>query len=106
MPERLTGFYSDTGPERVGFIFKDGTVAEVVNVYVNPMEGASISPQDLLEWADKSSGFWHTHPGQSSNLTVPDMKAFKAFPHHEHYIVGNDGIAKYVVDRGEVIRCA
>lgn len=106
MPERLTEFYSDEGPERIGFVFKDGSIAEVVNVYENPLEGASIAPEDLLEWLPHSSGLWHTHPGKPSNLTVQDMRSFKAFPDHAHYIVGQDGIAKYVVDRGEVIRCA
>lgn len=106
MYDKLKEFYSDAGPERIGFILKDGTVLEVANAHPTPATGACISADELAVYEGQASGFWHTHPGATCNLTIDDWRSFRDYPDHEHVIIGNNGIARYVVEDGEVIRCA
>lgn len=110
MNDKLLEYYSDEGPERVGIILWDGSgfdpeVIELRNISENPEQGFLLADKDLLLLDDPDVvGTWHTHPGVTGNLSVNDMEAFLAWPRLSHHIVGNDGVANYVVENGAVIR--
>ncbi|QEE37935.1 MULTISPECIES: hypothetical protein [unclassified Methylobacterium] len=93
-------------PERCGFVLTDGSVVEVVNQCHDPANGFDISGEDLLLHEDLAVGSWHTHTGTDSNLTRDDLVSFLNYPDLTHYIVGSDGVACYVVNKGQVIRAA
>ena len=89
--------------ERVGFIIDDDHVVEVVNVCSDPVNGFEVSGEDLVRYCDIATATWHTHPGQSSNLTVEDHSSFLRYPKLKHHIVGVDGISTYYVEKGKVL---
>jgi proteasome lid subunit RPN8/RPN11 len=91
--------------ERVGFVLRTGDAVEVPNISKTPEEGFSISTEDIIKYLDPevSIATWHTHPGQSSNLSVEDMENFLQWPDHLHYIIGVDGISCYKVVDGRVV---
>jgi proteasome lid subunit RPN8/RPN11 len=91
-------------PERCGFVLQTGEVAEVENKCHDPANGFDISGDDLLKYEDLAVGSWHTHTGTDSNLTRDDLISFLNYPHLKHYIIGSDGVACYVVQKGQVIR--
>ncbi len=96
--------YLDGGPfERVGFVMKDGEVIEAENVCADPRNGAEIKGEDLLKYMPDAVATFHTHPGTSKVLTRDDYHGFLNWPNHAHYIIGIDGIAKYIVVDGEVV---
>lgn len=96
-------FYSDSGPERGGIITTNKSLVELKNVNDNPMEGFSLSEDDLSLLEEPCVlGTFHTHPGGSSNLSVSDYLTFKNYPRLQHYICGKDGI-KCFITRGGIL---
>lgn len=89
--------------ERVGFILPDGEVVEVKNVCEDPRNGFQVDAADLLDYALVAVATWHTHPNASKVLTVEDYTGFLNYPDLDHYIIGTDGVAKYVVKDGDVL---
>lgn len=92
------------GDERIGFVLKTGEIVEVANICQDPADGFEFSGADLLKYADDAEASWHTHPGLPSNLSVADHQGFLNYPDLIHYIVGEDGVAKYIVQKGRVLR--
>ncbi len=93
----------DDVEERVGFVLNTGRVVELKNVCPEPKEGFEVSAADLQKYSDKVVASWHTHPGANANLTVEDARSFRDFPEWEHYIIGTDGVKRYLVKDGAVI---
>ncbi|MES0134517.1 hypothetical protein NKJ88_06075 [Mesorhizobium sp. M0016] len=89
--------------ERVGFVLKNGKVIEVQNICENPAEGFDVSGEDIALYALTARATWHTHPNASHNLSANDFNTFLNWPELDHYIIGNDGIRKYIVEDGEVL---
>lgn len=95
------------GPhERVGFVMSRNKVVEVENIHDNPAEGFRVSGEDIAKHVGKAKATWHTHPGQSCNLSFEDYQTFLNWPTLRHYIIGTDGVAEYYVEDGEVYRVA
>jgi proteasome lid subunit RPN8/RPN11 len=92
------------GPERGGVILSDKSLVELENVCATPNEGyvpkVVVETLDILE---DSIGTWHTHPGQTANLSTEDWEAFVEWPTHFHAIVGTDGVRFYRVENGTVL---
>ncbi|BCJ91773.1 hypothetical protein IZ6_25080 [Terrihabitans soli] len=95
--------YLTPGEERVGFILRSGEIVEVKNVCEKPEEGFEVSGDDLLKHLPEIVGTWHTHPSGSSNLSMEDMAGFLNWPDWEHFIVGQDGVTRYVVSEGDLL---
>lgn len=89
--------------ERVGFILKTGEIVEVPNTAINPKESFDVSGEDIIKFELIAAATWHTHPGQDSNLSFDDFQAFLNWPEMDHYIIGTDGVTKYIVEDGEVL---
>jgi len=102
----LLAFYHPTGNERVGLILKDGTIVELPNQALNPSEGSKIDIMDLIHYEDLAMATFHTHPGESSDLSLDDHKAFSNWPEFKHYIVGKDGVSCYSIKGKSVVRDA
>lgn len=92
------------GNERVGFILTDGEVVEVQNICPEPDQGFEVRGEDLVLYEDRIAATWHTHPGQDSNLSVNDHQGFIENPGFVHFIVGEDGVSEYYVEKGIVKR--
>lgn len=99
----LFRFYNDEGEEACGVVLIDNHIVEVKNVHPEPTKGFEVDPEALVKYDEQMIGTWHTHPGQSSILSQEDLNCFQTWPSLVHYIVGNDGIRKYVVKDGAVI---
>lgn len=99
---RLLDLYEGSH-ERCGFILKTGEIVEVVNICSDPENGFDMQGADIIKFAPQASATWHTHPGDDSNLSAGDFYTFLNWPELEHYIVGNDGVTKFVVDDGDVL---
>lgn len=91
--------------ERVGLVLKDGTIIELKNICQDPENGFEIDGADFLQYENDVAATWHTHPGTTCNLTMEDHNFFLNYPTLDHYIVGNDGVARYYVEKGKVLRC-
>lgn len=92
------------GPhERCGFILKTGEIVEVVNICQEPELGFDMRGEDIIKYAPIASATWHTHPDDDSNLSAGDFHTFLNWPELEHYIVGNDGVTKFIVEDGDVL---
>lgn len=108
MLKELSKKYNDEGPERLGFILRSGEVVELPNSHDDPEQGARFLSDDLFEYLYSGNfdvvATWHTHPSATCNLSGEDYIAFNNNPQVEHYIVGNDGVAKYFVDEKGVVR--
>lgn len=89
--------------ERVGFILPNGKVVEVENTSASPATSFDVSGESIMKYEGTAIGSWHTHPKDNSNLSVGDMETFLNWPDWDHYIIGNDGVTKYVVEDGEVL---
>lgn len=101
----LNIFYSDTGPERVGFILHDGKVVELDNICSDPENGFEISAEDIIQYEKDIKATWHTHPDATSNLSVDDYKAFLNYPDLDHYIIGRGkNISCYYVSDGKIFK--
>jgi proteasome lid subunit RPN8/RPN11 len=99
---RLLELYE--GPhERCGFVLKTGEIVEVVNICQTPEMGFDMCGDDLIKYSPIAAASWHTHPDEDSNLSAGDYQSFLNWPELEHYIVGNDGVTKYVVEAGDVL---
>lgn len=99
---QLSDLYRPDGPERVGFVLKDGTVVEVTNVCSEPEEGFEVSAEDLVTYSSDAVATWHTHPGASRNLSIKDYEMFLDWSDLDHYIIGDDGVRRYTVMDGDV----
>ena len=67
-----------------------------------------MSPEDIMEHLldSETVATWHTHPGETSVLSVGDYDTFTSYPQLDHYIVGKDGVQRYEVDpEGVLIKC-
>jgi proteasome lid subunit RPN8/RPN11 len=89
--------------ERVGYILKSGEIVEVENVCPEPKEGFEVKGEDILKYEADAVASWHTHPGMTSNLSANDYETFLEWPSLDHFIVGTDGVTKYVVQDDEVL---
>jgi proteasome lid subunit RPN8/RPN11 len=89
--------------ERCGFILKTGEIVECENICEQPTEGFDFRGEDLVLYTPVAAASWHTHPGEDSNLSAGDFHSFINWPELEHYIIGNDGVTKYVVADGDVL---
>lgn len=99
----MLDFYEDSGPERVGFVLIDDEVIELENISPEPEKGFVVRPEDLVLYEDRIKATWHTHPGESSNLSVDDYEGFMHWPKLKHYVIGNDGIKCFTVKDGALI---
>lgn len=88
--------------ERCGFIV-DGRVIELKNVASDKTKSFEISPEDTIKYEKTFTAIWHTHPYESSNLSDYDYISFLMWPKVSHYIIGTDGVSKYVVEDGLII---
>ena len=95
--------YFEGEKERVGFVLDDGTIVEVENICPDPENGFDVSGTDIIEYLDRSVATWHTHPGETNNLSVGDYNTFLSWPYHRHYIVGINGVREYYIEEGEVL---
>lgn len=99
----LSQFYAPSGPERVGFILDNDEIVEVDNVSVTPEDGFEVSAEDLVRFEGRTVATWHTHPNETSNLSLDDYLGFLNWPDLRHYIIGNDGVKAFVVKGKTVI---
>lgn len=95
--------YLADGPERCGFILKDGSIVEVENIAANPSDAFRMSAKSIEAYIAQATATWHTHPGASRNLSVADYRTFITLPHLDHYIVGVDGVRRYFVQDGDLL---
>ncbi|RWB08776.1 MAG: hypothetical protein EOQ39_18815 [Mesorhizobium sp.] len=93
----------DEAVEHVGFILKSGKVIEVANICENPEEGFDVSGEDIALYALTAKATWHTHPKADFNLSANDFNTFRNWPEMDHYIIGTNGVRKYIVEDGEVL---
>jgi proteasome lid subunit RPN8/RPN11 len=107
LKNKLLEMYAPTGEERVGFVLGNGKVVEVKNISADPERSFMIQTSDIEKYLIKQpklKATWHTHPGKNSNLSVSDYVGFQNYPDVAHYIIGSDGIRKYVVEDGAVLQ--
>lgn len=102
MIDLYDNYYAE-GPERCGLILDDFEVIETQNVHPEPDKGFEVDPEAIVKYDGKIIGTWHTHPNQSSILSQEDHACFSLWDELSHYIVGSDGVRKYVVMDGAVI---
>jgi proteasome lid subunit RPN8/RPN11 len=98
--------YAPDGPERVGFVMGNNKVVEVRNISSDPNNSFMILTSDIETYLIKKKikATWHTHPNKSANLSVADYTGFQNYPDVAHYIIGSDGLRKYVVEDGSVLQ--
>ena len=78
--------------------------SECKNIAENPNEGFELSFDDLDKLDNSDTlGTFHTHPGESGNLSYGDYETFMAYPSLKHYIIGKDGIKVYRVVDGRLL---
>lgn len=95
--------FLDSENERVGLLLCDGQLVELTNICSEPTEGFEVRGDELLPYLPKAVATWHTHPGESSNLSHGDYSTFLNYPDLRHHIVGTDGVSTYEVKNGKVI---
>ena len=100
----LLKFYKPTGPERIGFVLKDGQIVECENVAAAPEDGFEFKPEDLIKYEKQVASSWHTHPGMSGNLSSDDYEGFLNWPDWKHIIIGNDGVSEYKVRGRSIVK--
>ena len=77
---------------------------ECKNTCEEPTSGYEMSFEDMDRLDDPTViGTFHTHPGQSANLSYEDYESFMSYPMLTHYIVGKDGVRAYKVIEGKLI---
>lgn len=96
--------WATEGPERVGFVLENDLVVEVTNVHPQPLNNFDVPVEALIEFEDLAVATWHTHPGGTSQLSLDDDAAFRAWPDLLHYIVGSDGVRAYRVDGTKLVQ--
>ena len=68
------------------------------------MTGYVMSYEDMDKLDDPDTlGSFHTHPGQSANLSYDDYASFLAYPRLVHYIIGSEGVKTYRVVDGRLL---
>lgn len=93
--------------EQIGVILADNTIVELDNLHSEPETDATLASEDLFtyfysgEYDVKAT--WHTHVDESADLSGQDYSTFLLHPDLDHYIIGTDGVKKYVVKEGAVI---
>lgn len=90
--------------ERVGLILQDGSVVELKNLHPDPEHGFLVDAGDLIEYGSRATSTWHTHPKGGLSPSQEDMEGFLMWPKLEHIIVAPEGTARFVVERGLVVR--
>ena len=88
--------------EKCGTILASGRVLTSKNAAEFPAQSFEIPAVDMI--VDGLVGTWHTHPGDSANLSHLDYAGFLNWPTLTHYIVGTDGVKSYIVDDGLVLQ--
>ncbi|CCV12925.1 hypothetical protein [Mesorhizobium sp. STM 4661] len=101
--EKLLLSKHDEEVEHVGFVLKSGKVIEVENICKNPQEGFDVKGEDIALYALTAQATWHTHPKADYNLSANDFNTYLNWPELDHYIIGDNGIRKYIVEDGEVL---
>ena len=96
-------FDKDELEEKCGIILRDGTVLPSNNLHPNPELGFVVDPQDLVRYEDTLWGTWHTHPGNTANLSQEDYFGFLHWPNLTHFIIGLDGVRCFIVEDGLII---
>lgn len=77
---------------------------ECKNNCEDPNNGFEFSLEDQLKLDEADTlGTFHTHPGQSNNLSYEDYESFMAYPSLIHYIVGIEGVKSYKVLEGKLV---
>lgn len=77
---------------------------ECKNTSINPEQGFEMSFEDMdLLDTPTTIGTFHTHPGQSANLSYEDYESFMSYPSLVHYIVGENGVKSYKVIEGKLV---
>ena len=100
----LFRFYDENEVEEMcGFILDKRRCVQLKNVHPEPTEGFEIDPEDTLRYLDRIKGIWHTHPNEPAVLSGHDKLCMEMWPDIPHYIIGSDGIRKYVVKDGAVV---
>jgi proteasome lid subunit RPN8/RPN11 len=109
---KLLSLFKETDEEeRCGVVLKSGRVVELRNVAPDPKIGFRLDPAELLHWLTRKRSpavaTWHTHPGQTPNLSEEDYAGFLQWPDLKHYIVGvkagRPTVATYEVDNGIIV---
>ena len=104
-PKILLSFLTDPDtPERVGFVLKNDEVIELTNICPELNEGAEVAPEDYIKYENDLVAMWHTHPGEKNELSIADYHTFRAFSNIDHYVVGTNGVIRYYVQDGMVLR--
>ncbi len=100
----LFRFYKeDDTQESCGFILDKSRAIQLKNIHSEPTEGFEIDPAETLAYIDRLKGIWHTHPGELAVLSGEDKLYMEQWPELSHYVIGKDGVRKYVVQEGVVI---
>ena len=97
--------YHNNEKERVGLILKSGEIIEMENHCTDPLNGFETDGIDFIKYSGEIIATWHTHPMQNSNLSMNDKQAFLNWPDLDHYIIGTDGVSRYFIENGKVLRC-
>lgn len=101
---KLEAFYDPKDEkEKCGFILKGNRIVEVLNTHIDPKKGFEISPESIVKYEDNLKATWHTHPFKTNVLSEHDYACFLNWPHLEHYIIGTNGVQRYIVEDGIVL---
>lgn len=89
--------------ELCGFVLKNRKIVKLENRHPEPTKGFEIDPKETLRYIDDLKAIWHTHPGSPAVLSGEDKLCMEQWPDLDHYIIGSDGVRKYVVQNGVVV---
>lgn len=92
---------ADDAEERCGLVLASGEIVETSNIAAQPQYSFEIPPEDMVREGVVAT--WHTHPGQSANLSHEDYAGFLNWPTLEHHIIGTDGVRSYRVVDGLIV---
>lgn len=102
--KNLLRFYDDEETEEMcGFVLKNRRVVQLKNVHPEPTQGFEIDPADTMRYMDRLKGIWHTHPKADAVFSGEDKLCMEQWPDLAHYVVGQDGVRKYIVKNGAVL---
>jgi hypothetical protein len=103
LKQKLLDFLQPTDvEERGGVILADGRIVELLNVADDPTTGY-VPSDDLFDFLDDLVALFHTHPGESANLSTEDWETFVLWPSASHFIIGIDGVRGYAVKGAAVV---
>ena len=94
---------TDDVDERCGLILKGNKIIEVPNEHPEPAKGFKIPVEALHENEENLIGTWHTHPGDTANLSQEDYNGFCQWPELKHYIIGVDSVRCFEVADGLIV---